>query len=244
MLLRIDWPANNRVMGTLTLARHGQASFGAANYDQLSDRGHLQSERLGAYYATQGSPFDVVYHGSLTRHLETWAGIQRHLKATALPVHCRPGLNEFDGNAIVTAYQAAHDLPPVAASDYKAYFRLLRNGLGAWMAAEIEPAGMGTYANFRTGVLAVMADSSRSPSQTGSGRDQRWPDINGGRRGVGDARSQDGGHQLPNSQHSCHHIQRHTKRLAVIGVQCDAAPGSAKRYRAVHFRLTAQGCGR
>ena len=158
MLLRIDWPANNKVMGTLTLARHGQASFGAANYDQLSDRGHLQSERLGAYYATQGSPFDVVYHGSLTRHLETWAGIQRHLKATALPVHCRPGLNEFDGNAIVTAYQAAHDLPPVAASDYKAYFRLLRKGLEAWMAAEIEPAGMGTYAKFRASVLAVMAE--------------------------------------------------------------------------------------
>ena len=37
-------------MGTLYLVRHGQASFGAANYDQLSPRGLEQSQRLGAYW--------------------------------------------------------------------------------------------------------------------------------------------------------------------------------------------------
>ncbi|NBR82040.1 MAG: histidine phosphatase family protein, partial [Betaproteobacteria bacterium] len=55
-------------MGTLTLVRHGQASFGAANYDQLSTVGELQSARLGAYLAQQSLRFDAVYHGSLQRH--------------------------------------------------------------------------------------------------------------------------------------------------------------------------------
>ena len=31
--------------------RHGQASFGAENYDQLSERGAVQSQRLGTWLA-------------------------------------------------------------------------------------------------------------------------------------------------------------------------------------------------
>jgi len=34
-------------MGTLYLVRHGQASFGAANYDQLSPLGQQQCGQLG-----------------------------------------------------------------------------------------------------------------------------------------------------------------------------------------------------
>jgi len=37
-------------MGTLYLVRHGQASFGAADYDNLSELGHKQSARLGEYW--------------------------------------------------------------------------------------------------------------------------------------------------------------------------------------------------
>lgn len=36
-------------MGTLYLVRHGQASFGADDYDQLSPLGQRQSVRLGEY---------------------------------------------------------------------------------------------------------------------------------------------------------------------------------------------------
>jgi broad specificity phosphatase PhoE len=38
-------------MGNLYLVRHGQASFGAADYDQLSELGQRQSVRLGEYFA-------------------------------------------------------------------------------------------------------------------------------------------------------------------------------------------------
>ena len=54
-------------MGTLYLVRHGQASFGADNYDQLSPLGHEQGVRLGRYWARigfaplrQGSVFDFA----------------------------------------------------------------------------------------------------------------------------------------------------------------------------------------
>ena len=62
-------------MGTLYLVRHGQASFGAADYDQLSDLGRRQSERLGRYWRERGITFDAVLTGTLRRHAQTWEGI-------------------------------------------------------------------------------------------------------------------------------------------------------------------------
>ena len=41
-------------MGTLYLVRHGQASFGADNYDVLSELGHRQALRLGQYLRERG----------------------------------------------------------------------------------------------------------------------------------------------------------------------------------------------
>ena len=41
-------------MSRILLVRHGQASLGAADYDQLSDLGEEQSRILGAALATQG----------------------------------------------------------------------------------------------------------------------------------------------------------------------------------------------
>ena len=62
-------------MGNLYLVRHGQASFGAADYDNLSALGHRQSVRLGEYFAARELRFEAVLTGSLKRHAQTWAGI-------------------------------------------------------------------------------------------------------------------------------------------------------------------------
>src|SRR6218665_2955945 len=62
-------------MGILYLGRHGQASLGAADYDQLSPRGQAQALRLGEYWRAQGQTFDAVITGTLRRHRQTLAGI-------------------------------------------------------------------------------------------------------------------------------------------------------------------------
>jgi broad specificity phosphatase PhoE len=78
-----------RGMGTLYLVRHGQASFGADDYDQLSPRGMEQAECLGQYWQERGQPFDAVFTGTLRRHAQTLEGIARQLPglpaAEALP---------------------------------------------------------------------------------------------------------------------------------------------------------------
>lgn len=57
-------------MGVLLLVRHGQAMFGAANYDDLSQIG-MQQARLVALRIAQGSPVSTVMCGSLTRQRKT-----------------------------------------------------------------------------------------------------------------------------------------------------------------------------
>ena len=64
-------------MGTLYLVRHGQASFGADDYDRLSDLGARQSERLGQYLAGKGLTFDAALCGTLRRQVDTCGGILR-----------------------------------------------------------------------------------------------------------------------------------------------------------------------
>jgi len=58
-------------MATIYLIRHGQASFGKENYDQLSDLGHQQATRLGSALNQRLPKFDAVHLGSMLRHKQT-----------------------------------------------------------------------------------------------------------------------------------------------------------------------------
>jgi broad specificity phosphatase PhoE len=62
-------------MSEVYFVRHGQASFGSDNYDQLSEKGHLQARLLGEYFASQQMQFDHILTGDMVRHRETAEGI-------------------------------------------------------------------------------------------------------------------------------------------------------------------------
>jgi broad specificity phosphatase PhoE len=148
-------------MGTLYLVRHGQASFGAADYDQLSALGQRQSERLGAWFRTRGVRFDAVLTGTLRRHAQTLAAIEAGLQARhdALAL---PGLNEYDSHAIVRALAApaaepaAGDEPAAIDDGLRQHIRLLREGLRQWMAGATRPDGLPVHAEFAAGVVQAL----------------------------------------------------------------------------------------
>ena len=72
-------------MSLLFVVRHGQASFYADDYDQLSPRGVEQTRQLGLYWADLNLTFDHIYVGPRRRHRQT-------LDAVAA-VYCERGLS-------------------------------------------------------------------------------------------------------------------------------------------------------
>jgi broad specificity phosphatase PhoE len=142
-------------MGTLYLVRHGQASFGADDYDQLSELGQRQSERLGQYWRERGIRFDAVLTGTLRRHAQTWAGIATGA-GYANDVLALEGLNEYDSAAVIAII---HPLPlprPETPELYRHHFRLLRDGLRQWMNGVVSPRGMPSYPDFLSGVTGAL----------------------------------------------------------------------------------------
>ncbi|MCA0241558.1 MAG: histidine phosphatase family protein [Proteobacteria bacterium] len=145
-------------MGTLYLIRHGQASLGAADYDQLSELGAQQCHRLGRYFNARGRRFGLVLRGTLRRHEQSLAALAQGLGDDALrqPARVLPGLDEYDSQALVQAVHAPSLGPIVTAEDRRRHFRLLRQGLAAWINGETRPAGMPSHADFSAGVRAAL----------------------------------------------------------------------------------------
>ena len=171
-------------MGTLYLVRHGQASFGADNYDLLSPLGRQQSVRLGEYFSYKGVHFDAVLTGTLNRQIQTLEGICEGMgvvfecergagppQASSAPpggseahavksvgAHILwPGLNEYDSAAVIAAIHPYPLEKPDTPELYKHHFRLLRGGLAQWMAGVVSPRGMPDYNDFVAGVTSALA---------------------------------------------------------------------------------------
>ena len=146
-------------MGTLYLVRHGQASFGAADYDQLSPLGQQQCVKLGQYWRERGQRFDAVLMGSLKRHAQSFSGIAEGLGEVPEPL-VWPGLNEYDSEAVIRAIHPQPLEKPLdgqfSAELVRHHFRLLRDGLQAWMRGDTAPEGMPSYAEFSAGVRGAL----------------------------------------------------------------------------------------
>ena len=150
-------------MGQLILVRHGQASFGADDYDQLSDLGKRQSIRLGEYWrAAASSParsnalqFDAVLMGSLKRYRQTWDAIAEGAQLNMTP-EIWPALNEYDSHALIETVHPEPLAKPDSPEMYKHHFRLLRKALQQWAAGESKPKGMPSFAEFSSGIQAVL----------------------------------------------------------------------------------------
>jgi broad specificity phosphatase PhoE len=142
-------------MGILYLVRHGQASFGADNYDQLSVLGQRQALRLGEYFAAKSLRFEASFTGTLQRQIQTHAGIAQGL-GQALQAQALPGLNEYDSHALIATVHPEPLAKPDTPELYRHHFRLLRQAMREWMAGRCSPAGMPSYGDWVAGIGAVL----------------------------------------------------------------------------------------
>jgi broad specificity phosphatase PhoE len=157
---------------TLLLVRHGQASYGAADYDNLSERGWQQSRRLGEWLVRGGHRFEAVVVGGMRRHRQTAEGVAEAFVAQGLSLPAPvddPGFAEFDHHAVFSAYLERDPEHPIAVAsrsgDPRDVGAMLQAALLAWAHDELpgvpeswEVFGARVRAEFRRRDFAPGAD--------------------------------------------------------------------------------------
>lgn len=163
-------------MGNIYLIRHGQASFGADDYDVLSPLGVRQSQALGEHLVQLDLHLDRCVAGDLRRQQDTARLTLDAMAATgcAIPaIETDAAFNEFDADGVIRALlpallpdepEALHVLRN-AAQNRSEFQRLFAVMVQRWHDGEHEAHdGLETWAAFTArvgaGLQRVLAQAS------------------------------------------------------------------------------------
>jgi broad specificity phosphatase PhoE len=141
-------------MGQILVVRHGQASFGADDYDVLSDLGEEQARVLGR--ALAGLTPDLVVHGSLVRQRRT-AQLAAEAAGWTAPLRVDPRWNELESLSQFAVVSG--DTPDI--SDRDAFQEWYEAAMERWAGGEHDHDYTESYAGFTdrsNAALAALAD--------------------------------------------------------------------------------------
>ncbi|NIH87679.1 histidine phosphatase family protein [Amycolatopsis granulosa] len=141
-------------MGAIYLIRHGQASFGAADYDQLSGTGVEQGAVAGAELLRRKVRCTEGRTGSLARQRATADIVLDWLGSAALAKE-DPRWNEYDHVDIVANHGGGVRQDP---DDPRGYQEVLDTSLAAWVRAGDRGPCTETWPVFAGRVRAALAD--------------------------------------------------------------------------------------
>ena len=136
-------------MGALHLIRHGQASWGADDYDELSELGHRQAALLGMSWEASGWAPTAAISGSMRRHTQTAiAAIDASGQGGAMGggYDVDPGWNEYDHSLFAAGLD-----PGITPRDFQPH---LDASLAAWMDGSAEADV--PYADWHGGILGSL----------------------------------------------------------------------------------------
>lgn len=161
-------------MGVIYLIRHGQASWGHFDYDNLSELGEQQSTLLGEALAGRVGELDVVVSGAMRRHRQT---AELTLAAMGLELESDEdaGWNEFDHEQVIIRHKPLYKSRTVMVADLArrkdprhAFQKMFDAALELW--ADAGEAGEGEYSESWPVFSARAADAlTRLADQLGSG---------------------------------------------------------------------------
>ena len=124
-------------MPTLLLVRHAQGSFGGADYDVLSERGHEQAAALADDLEAREVNVTRVLAGSLARQRDTAAPIAERF---GREIEVDPRWNEYESEEII----ASHASPSLFEGTQREFQALLDKALVDWVTR-----ADGSWAEFR-----------------------------------------------------------------------------------------------
>lgn len=153
-------------MGAVLLVRHGQASWGAADYDVLSPTGREQGLLLGAALVARGVAPTALVRGGMRRHRETLDAVLEGAASVGaswpreVEVVEDLGWDEFDHEQVLAGVPAG----PEVATDRRAFQAWFEEATALWA------AGGTSYDESFTGFLARgEAALARSAAQAAGG---------------------------------------------------------------------------
>jgi broad specificity phosphatase PhoE len=158
------------------MVRHGQASFGKENYDQLSERGLKQCGILAEYLIRTGLSFDAVYAGDMVRQKDTareMIAVYRAHKHNPPELRITREFNEYSSRDILMAHirDLAQEDPHLTTDierlyvDKKAFQRIFEKIMSRWISGNADKPGVVRWQDFRervqSGLRKVMAENGR-----------------------------------------------------------------------------------
>jgi len=168
-------------MGQITLVRHGQASFGSADYDRLSALGVEQSRRLGLWLAERGQPFDTIVTGGMLRHRQTAEACLAAMPAALSGGDAwivDPDFNEYDHHEVLVRHWPAFDDPEAVKAflctpagghpdGRRAFQKIFEDAMARWMSGAHDADYAETWERFRTRCIAALVRlaANAGPSQ-------------------------------------------------------------------------------
>ncbi|MHA6205367.1 histidine phosphatase family protein [Dyella soli] len=159
-------------MRELLLIRHGQASFSAEDYDQLSPIGEQQSQLLGQWLAACGPAPDLVAMGPRRRHRDTAAWCTRAAGLDAQPV-VLPGLDEVDHHELLARLRPDLEGPGALRAElrrsdepHRAFQQIFAEAIARWVSGRHDPDYRRSWSAFREEVLDALRQLADHPAQT------------------------------------------------------------------------------
>lgn len=154
-------------MSELVLVRHGQASFGAASYDKLSDQGIEQVRLLASHWQSLGEQFDHIICGTLLRQQETAQELLGQHKDSNASIRQDASFNEYNGDPLIHMYlrdfaeqeglASAQDWP---IRDRRQFQLVLEAAANKWVQGELTPTegdeGFEYFEDFKTRVHTAL----------------------------------------------------------------------------------------
>ena len=155
-------------MSNIILARHGQASFLAQDYDRLCANGEAQARLLGEYWAQRGIVFDCVYSGPRARQTETARIVAEAYRRAGVDFPDSIVMNEFDEyqaeavlreclpqllevNSEIRELRRAYESSKESGDQgerRKTFERLFEAVIRKWIAGEVTAAGIESWRDF------------------------------------------------------------------------------------------------
>jgi broad specificity phosphatase PhoE len=147
------------------LVRHGQASWGADDYDVLSERGVEQSAVLGAALAARGIEPTVLVAGAMRRHHQTAAAAVA-AAGWDVEVTTDEGWNEFDHLQVLSRHPAPEGVDVMSSPGV--FQRWFAGATTRWTAGEHDADYTESFAAFTARVEAAVARAAEAVTGGGT----------------------------------------------------------------------------